>query len=62
MKPAKTVNLGVRIPPEILERADRWKGYHSRNKFLVKLVDEALTRLEEESQQEERIRSSEKKK
>jgi hypothetical protein len=46
----KTVNVGIRIPQETLNKLDKFKGYHSRNRFLVKLVHEGLTSLEEQEQ------------
>jgi hypothetical protein len=47
----KTVNVGIRIQQETLDKLEKFKGYHSRNKFLVKLVDEGLACLEEEQEQ-----------
>jgi hypothetical protein len=40
------VNLGVRFPRETLDKLDKYKGYHSRNKYLLKIVDEHISRLE----------------
>ena len=39
---AEAVTLGVRIPKETLNKLDKLKGYHSRNRFLVKIVEEYL--------------------
>jgi metal-responsive CopG/Arc/MetJ family transcriptional regulator len=44
----ESVNLGVRFPRETLNKLDQYKGYHSRNRFLVKIVDEYLASQEEE--------------
>lgn len=38
----EAVNIGVRFPKETLNKLDKYKGYHSRNRFLVKIVDEYL--------------------
>lgn len=42
----ESVNLGVRFPKETLKKIDRHKGYHSRNRYLCKIVDEYIDRLE----------------
>ena len=44
----ESVNLGVRFPRETLNKLDQYKGYHSRNRFLVKIVDEYLASQEKE--------------
>jgi hypothetical protein len=43
---SKSVNLGVRFPRATLDKLDQYKGYHSRNRYLCKIVDEHLTRIE----------------
>jgi hypothetical protein len=42
----KTVNTGIRMPPETIERMDRHKGYFSRNLFLRVIVEEYMDILE----------------
>jgi hypothetical protein len=42
----KSVNLGVRFPSATLNKLDKYKGYHSRNMYLCKIVDEHIARLE----------------
>jgi len=42
----KSVNLGVRFPSATLNKLDKYKAYHSRNRYLCKIVDEHIARLE----------------
>jgi hypothetical protein len=42
----KTVNTGIRVPRETIERMDRHKGYFSRNLFLRVILEEYMDILE----------------
>ena len=44
----KSVNFGVRFPQETVNKLNQYKGYHSRNRFLMKIVDEYLASQEKE--------------
>jgi hypothetical protein len=47
------VGLGIRFPRATLDKLDKYKGYHSRNSFLLKIVDEYLNKLEKGELQNE---------
>jgi hypothetical protein len=49
----KSVNVGIRIPQETLNKLDKYKGYYSRNRFLCKILDEHVAQLECASTKEE---------
>jgi len=44
----ESVNLGIRFPTATLNKLDKYKGYYSRNRYLLKIVDEYLASQEKE--------------
>lgn len=44
----ESVNLGIRFPRATLNKLEKYKGYHSRNRYLLKIVDEYLASQEKE--------------
>ena len=41
-----SIYTGILFPRETLNRLDKHKGYYSRNKFLLKIAEEYLAKLE----------------
>ena len=43
---SNTVCMGIRFPKETIDKIDELKGYHSRNRYILKMVEEYLTAQE----------------
>ena len=44
------VNLGLLFPKETVRKLDQSKGYYSRNKYVLKIVEEYLNETEQGQQ------------
>ena len=44
------VHTGILFPRETLNKLDKHRGYYSRNRYLLKIVDEFLAKQEKEMQ------------
>jgi hypothetical protein len=42
------VHTGIVFPRETLKKLDKYRGYYSRNRYMLKIVDDFLARQEAE--------------